>query len=145
MFLCTFFGVLSLRAQEPPRPSKIDRLCGFVQQEKQFPDKHHPNSSQYADTAVEKVSVKLYPRGGTEACCSQMSPIAETLTRKSGKFAFKKIPAGNYWLVALIENREYKMQIEYKPAKENQSDCEEHLYTLDKNGNFVLLAIITVT
>jgi len=74
-----------------------------------------------------------------------MSPIAETLTRKNGKFTFKKIPAGNYWIVAVINKGEYKMQIEYKPAKEYQSDCEEYLYTLDRNGSFVLKSFVTVT
>jgi hypothetical protein len=143
--ICMTLGVLSVRAQEASRPVKVDRICGYLQQEKQYPDKRNSNSTQYGYASVGQAPVRLYPREGTEACCSQMSPAAEVLTRKNGKFNFRQLPAGNYWLVALIENREYKMQIEYKPTKENQSDCKELLYTLDKNGNFVLLAIITVT
>jgi hypothetical protein len=142
---CLFLGVLGLRAQEPPRPAKVDRICGYLRQEKQNSDKRHPNSTQYAKTSVAKVSVRLYPREAAEGCCSQMSPLAEALTGKNGKFEIKKIPPGNHWIAAVIDNRECKMQIAYRPVKENQSDCEEHPYTLDKSGNFVLQTLITVT
>ena len=144
LVVLVLFGPLSLRAQKPSIQT-VERLCGYLQQEKRIPDSRRPNFGDYEYEVVEKSPVKLYAMQGDSLCCSNTTPVALAVSRKGGKFEFKEVPPGKYWLVAIINQREYKMQIEYQPPKESPDECNEHLYTLDKSGNFVLLTYITVT
>ena len=60
------------------------------------------------------------------------------------RFEIKHISAGAYWVVAVVENREYRMAIDFAPSKDAQ-ECSWNLYTIERNGKFVLKTYVTVS
>jgi hypothetical protein len=125
-------------SQQMDRVNTLDRLCGrlfYVES----PDTRHAKS-----TSLPKVDVGLYRKDGDASCCVGSTPVAEALTGRSGKFEFKKVPAGVYWIVVNSHGREYKMVIRYEPVKENPTACSELLYQVDDAGHFNLKALVTL-
>jgi len=73
-----------------------------------------------------------------------MDELALVQTKKDGKSEFKRISEGAYWIVAVVEGREHKMAIDFAPSKEAQG-CSWNLYTIDRNGNFILMTYVTIS
>ena len=120
-------------AQAPQSITKVDRLCGYLVSE-----------TQTGRDSVPKEKISVYRRESTIDCCNVQDRLAEVHTKRDGKFEFKHISAGAYWIVAFVENREYRMAIDFAPSKDAQ-ECSWNLYTIESNGNFVLKTYVTVS
>ena len=116
-------GVL---ARAPQSITKVDRLCGYLVSE-----------TQSGRDSVSKEKIILYRRESTIDCCNVQNQLAEVQTKRDGKFEFKHVPAGAYWIVAVVENRQYRMAIDFAPHRDAQ-DCTWNLYTIERDGKFVL-------
>jgi hypothetical protein len=124
---------LSGFAQTPQSITKVDRVCGYLVSE-----------AQTGRDSLPKENVSLYRRESMVDCCNVQDRLAEVHTKRDGRFEFKHISAGAYWIVAVVENREYRMAIEFAPSKDAQ-ECSWNLYTIESNGNFVLKTYVTVS
>jgi len=111
--------------------TKVDRLCGYLVRE-----------TKSDRESVPKVKIMLYRRETAVDCCSAQARLVETQTKRNGKFEFKHFRAGSYWIVAVVEGREYSMAIDFVPDK-NAQDCEWNLYTIEIDGRFVLKTYLT--
>ena len=129
VLLCSC-GIL-LRAQDSI--TKVDRLCGYLVRE-----------TQAGRESVSKEKIILYRREKAVDCCSVKDRLSEVQTKRDGKFEFKHIPAGAFWIVAVVGSREYRMAIDFAPVKSAQN-CEWNLYTIKTDGEFVLMTYVTVT
>jgi hypothetical protein len=127
VLLCSW-GIL---ARAPQSITKVDRLCGYLVSE-----------TQTGRDSVPKGKIILYRREPTIDCCNVPDRLAEVRTKRDGKFDFKHIPAGAYWVVAVVEDREYRMAIDFAPTKDAQ-DCSWTLYTIEKDGKFILKTYLT--
>ena len=116
-------GVL---ASAPQSITKVDRLCGYLVSE-----------TQTGRDSIPKEKIILYRRESTIDCCNVQDRLAEVQTKRDGKFEFKHVRAGAYWIVAVVENRQYTMAIDFAPSKDAQ-DCTWNLYTIERDGKFVL-------
>ena len=105
-------------------------MCGYLVSE-----------TQTSRDSVPKEKIILYRRQSTY-CCNVQDRLAEVQTKRDGKFEFKHIPAGPYWIIAVVENREYRMAIDFAPNKGAQ-DCTWNLYTIERDGKFVLKTYLT--
>lgn len=127
--LCAF----KVLANAQQSTTKVDRLCGYLVTE-----------TQAGRDSVPKEKIILYRRESAVDCCNPQNRLAELQTKRDGKFEFKHIPAGAYWIVAVVESREYRMAIDFAPTKDAQ-ECSWNLYTIERNGNFVLKTYLDVT
>jgi hypothetical protein len=112
-------------------------------QEKQSGDNRVAKSVKYDDFPVNDAAVSLFSRTSSE-CCGGDTPVAELRTKKNGRFEFAKASSGNYWVVAVVDGKTYKTPIEYVRSKDQTGDCNQLLVTIDKSGNLIVKAIITV-
>jgi len=119
-------------ARGPQSITKVDRLCGYLVTE-----------TQTGRDSVSKEKIALYRRESAIYCCNVHDRLAEVQSKRDGKFEFKHIAAGAYWIVAVVDNREYKMAIDFAPAKDAQ-ECAWNLYTIERDGTFVLKTYVTV-
>ena len=127
VFLCS----CCVLAHAPESSTKVDRLCGYLVTE-----------TQAGRDSIAQEKIVLYRRKATIDCCVVQDRVAEVQTKKDGKFEFKHIPAGAYWLVAFAEEKEHRIAIDFAPTKDAQ-DCTWNLYTIDKDGQFVLKTYLT--
>ena len=123
---------------------KVDRTCGYLLQEKVVSSRKPITAPEFSDPPLAKTIVAVYSRGEDSDCCLQVKKIAETTTSRNGRFGFKKVPTGNYWIVWAIEGHEFQVPIEFKPTIKNPSDRNGFLYTVDRSGNIAMKAIVTV-
>ena len=110
--------------------TKVDRLCGYLVSETQ--------AGRYS---ISREKMILYRREPAIDCCKAQNQVQEVQTRKDGRFEFRHVPAGVYWIVAVVNNREFKMPIDFAPTKDSQ-DCSWNLYTIEGNGTFVLMTYV---
>ena len=129
VLLCSY-GIL---ARVPQSITKVDRLCGYLVSE-----------TQTGRDSLPKEKVTLFRRESTIDCCNAQDRLVEVQTKRDGKFEFKHIPAGTYWIVAVVENREYRLAIDFAPIKDAQG-CDWNLYTIERDGAFVLKTYVTVS
>ncbi len=129
VLVCSW-GIL---ARAPQAITKVDRLCGYLVSE-----------TQTGRDSLPKEKIILYRRESTSDCCNVQDRLAEVQTKRDGKFEFRHIPTGAYWIVAVVESREYRMAIDFAPTKDAQ-DCNWNLYTIERDGKFVLKTYVTVS
>jgi hypothetical protein len=125
-------------SQRPDRAVTVDRLCGRLR------SVQNANATQEKATSLSETVVRLYRKDGDADCCTNSALIAETLSGRDGKFEFKKIPAGVYWVAMMFQAGEPKLLVRYQPAKGDPTSCSELLYELDEAGHFTLRTFITV-
>ena len=117
-------------AHEGQSITKVDRLCGYLVSETQ--------TGRYS---ISQEKMILFRRDSTIDCCKAENQVRQVQTKKDGRFEFERVPAGAYWIVAVVNNREFKMPIVFAPTKDAQ-DCSWNLYTIDGKGNFVLMTYL---
>jgi hypothetical protein len=119
----------------------IDRLCGSLL---------HVDHRERANSVIEDHSkplidavLRLYARDS--ACCANANVLASATTGRGGKFEFKDLKVGTYWLVTVVGGQEYKMPLRIQlPDKSSNSQCSEQLFELDDSGDFQMKKLITV-
>ena len=131
--MAALYTCCGIVAQKQPPITKVDRLCGYLVNEKQSRRESIPSAK-----------MALYGRPQNIDCCTVVDEIALLPTKKDGGFEFKRISEGAYWIVAVVEGREYKMAIDSVPSQEAQG-CSWNLYTIDRNGNFILMTYLTTS
>jgi len=133
VFVIVLLGSCTVFAQTPQWSTKVDRPCGYLVTE-----------TQAGRDSLSKETISLYRRESAIDCCNVQDRLVEVRTKRDGRFEFKHISSGAYWIVAVVENREYRMAIDFTPGKDAQ-ECSWNLYTIESNGNFVLKTYVTVS
>ncbi|MGB8661591.1 MAG: hypothetical protein WCD34_14290 [Candidatus Acidiferrum sp.] len=139
--LVCFLPVTSAQTSEPV---SVDRMCGKLVSMEALPENGKTNSFSREAKPISHARVRLFPPTANGDCCSLMTPSAEVFSGRDGEFQFKKIEAGDYWLVAMIAEKEYKLLIRYQPGKKSAKNCSDFQYTLEE-GKFQFVRTATVT
>jgi hypothetical protein len=84
--------------------------------------KNQPNEYSEKRKATKNANIRSYQRKEESSCCANASPIAETVSRKNGGFGFTGVTPGRYWVVVLVEGKEYSRAIEYVPDGQNKTE-----------------------
>jgi hypothetical protein len=124
--------------QSSDRVQTVDRLCGRLIYVKNV------DTPQEKATSLSKVVVRLYRERGDTECCNNIAAVGEVPSGQGGKFEFKKMPAGNYWIVTTARGHECKMLVRYEPTKRDPTVCSQRLYEVDEAGRFILHTLITL-
>lgn len=116
-------------------PVAVDEICGKLVSIENAPEKGTGNSAKENVKPFDHAHVSLFSPTANADCCVLMTPVAEVTTSRDGSFQFKKSVPGDYWLVATLGGKEYKLLIRYQPGKKGSADCSKYLYSLE-NGKF---------
>jgi len=74
----------------------IDRLCGALLHVERHVSRE--NVIEERTRALKNVVLKLYERDNV-ACCEGAKVLADVTTGGGGKFSFKNLKPGSYWLI----------------------------------------------
>jgi hypothetical protein len=116
-----------------PHKSKwhtFDRLCGVL--EYWIPNPGGGNTTK----PLTDVTLELYPWEPATSCCSTPHPLWTLLTGRGGRYEFKDVTPGRYWLVAHWKDQAYKLPISYAPDKGLHTECDLQGLDIDSKGNF---------
>jgi hypothetical protein len=122
-------------AADTAEPVAVDEICGKLVAIENAPVKGTANSVKEEIKPFEHARVSLFSPTASADCCALMTPVAEVTTGRDGSFQFKKSVPGDYWVVATLGGREYKLLIRFQPGKKGSADCSKYLYALE-NGKF---------
>lgn len=131
VFGCSFTS----SAADTTEPVAVDEICGKLVSIENAPSMGTGNSVKENVKPFEHTRVSLFSPTASADCCTLMTPVAEVTTSRDGSFQFKKSVPGDYWLVATLGGKEYKLLIRYQPGKKGSADCSKYLYALE-NGKF---------
>jgi hypothetical protein len=126
------------------KPWNVDRLCGRTQYVKRTQDPKRPNNYSDLRKDLEGISLELYESNEGIPCCEAHKVSSTTISGKSGRFEFKPDHAGNYWLVAHWNNRDYRIPVNYQPQKRSSTDCSAQGIQIEDDGDSSWWATVTV-
>lgn len=111
----------------------VEVLCGKLIRSEEIPIKGSPNSFNERSKPIKNGILRLYLRNEETSCCEGQQPIAETVSGREGGFQFKKAAPHAYWIVAMVESKEYKLAITYAPESKSGANCSDVLYAVKKD------------
>jgi hypothetical protein len=142
MFGLLLNGVAS-QVADTRKWNTVEILCGKLVRSEEIPIKGKGNSFADKTTPIKRANIRLYLRAEETACCEGQQPAAETVTGREGSFQFNKAVPGDYWIVANIEGKDYRLAISYAPDNKSDAKCSDLLYALKKD-QLQLERVITV-
>jgi len=118
----------------------LDRLCGDLLHVK----RHIGRKDVTEETkALKNIVLRVYERNDAP-CCNGASALGEAKTTSGGKFTFTSLKPGDYWLVALITDREYRLPLRLQPTKGVTTVCSDQRFEVYDSGDFKIGRVITV-
>jgi Prealbumin-like fold domain len=118
----------------------IKTLCGTLLRAERHvrPD----NGVDEHTRPLKNVALRLYERDDV-ACC-EGKVLADVITGRGGKFSFRDVKPGSYWLVTLVNGREYRMPLRLQSGSDPSTPCSEQTFEVDDSGEFQILKTIRV-
>jgi hypothetical protein len=107
------------------------------------PGKKPSSEPNTATKAMRGVQLLAYPYEEGRACCEGMTSVGSAITTRGGKFEFKKLPAGEYWVAIRANGRDASIHVSYEPMQGPQPPCSD--YTLEFNDTDKLGLMLTIT
>jgi hypothetical protein len=146
LFALLFAVCLSAQTQKTIEPPSTEKLCGKLVHSERIPVKNQTNTYEEKTKNLGRVVLRLYAAVEGRSCCEGLFPKVEATTGKWGSFHFKEkcVGPGLYWLVAKVNNREYKLLVQYAPKANSTELCSGQSWELDDAGNFWKAELITV-
>jgi hypothetical protein len=120
----------SANSADTPAPVDVDGICGKLVSSGAVAQQGATNSSKQEVRPLEHVRIRLF--SPSTDCCDLVTPLAEITTGRDGSFQFKKLEAGDYWVSASIDNKEYKVMVRLVPVKKGSTPCSAFLYVFEK-------------
>ena len=116
----------------------VAKLCGRLQHTERVPHKSLPGQFSQKISPIKDAKLIAYEAPSNSVCCSNVRVAGEVTTNKTGNFEFKGLTKGYYWLVARVDNREYRMSIRIGQLKDKQPVCSQMSFEIDASGEFEL-------
>jgi len=132
MFSLLVNGV-AFQAADTQKWNTVELTCGKLVHVEVIPLKGVANSFTEKLTPIKKATLRLYRRNDDTPCCEGQQTVAETTSSRDGGFEFKKAVPGDYWVVANIEGKDYKLAINYTPENKGDAKCSDILYELKRD------------
>ena len=126
------------------KPWHVDRLCGRAQYVKRIPEKKNPNIHSDERKDLKAIRLELYESNEDIPCCESLKILGTTVSGRSGQFEFKPDHAGNYWLVASWNGKEYSVPVVYEPLKKSTTMCSDQGIQIEDDGSASWWVTVTV-
>jgi len=143
VFILIFVSMLLAALASPAQPQVeewelVAKLCGRLQHIERIPDKKKPIEFSEKKSPIANAKLIAYQAPPNAVCCSKFLAAGETTTNKNGAFEFKELAKGYYWLVARVDERDYRMSVRIGQLKDRQPVCSEMSFEIDAAGEFTL-------
>jgi len=116
----------------------VAKLCGKLERIDRSQDKSKPTKISERSRPIKDARLLAYARRGNSPCCNATPVIAETRPNKSGTFEFKGLPLGDYWFVAIVDQKQYMIPIVVIHTPEKQPVCSQMSFAIEDSGKFDL-------
>jgi hypothetical protein len=120
----------SANSADTPAPVDVDGICGKLVSAEAATAPGAADSSKQEVKPLEHIRIRLF--SPSTDCCELVTPLAELTTGRDGSFQFKKLEAGDYWVSAAIDNKEYKVLVRLVPGKKGSTHCSSFSYVFEK-------------
>jgi len=133
LILLAFLALPSAMGSLADAPLKwvtVDYLCGYL--EFFTPIEGGGNDSK----PLKNVLLELYPWEQGIFCCKNSHPFFKTTTGKDGRYEFKNIDAGRYWLVAHWRRKTFQLPVVFNSENASSQNCEVQGLDIDSSGDF---------
>ncbi len=121
----------SIDSAQTSEPVDVDGLCGKLVSLEPAAQAGAPNATSQPTKPLSRVRIRVF--SPSRDCCTLVTPIAELTTDRDGSFQFKKLDAGDYWVSASIDSKEYKVLVRFVPGgKKGSAHCSTFLYVFEK-------------
>ena len=111
-------------------PVVVDGICGRLVSLETVAQQGTAAPAREEMKPLSRVRIRLF--SPSIDCCALVAPVAEVTTGPDGNFQFRKPEPGDYWVVAKIDNAEYKVLVRYVATKKGSSPCSSYLYAFEK-------------
>ena len=141
--LIAVLSAATLTVAAPVQPQSYEwelvaRICGKLEHIDRIPDKRIPGKYSEKHLPVKDAKLLVYEGFSNSPCCKTVPVFAEARSSKSGTFEFKGLPTGNYFLVANVDTKEYRMAIRVQKTNDRQPVCSQTSFIIEESGEFVL-------
>ncbi len=107
----------------------MDQLCGEVQLEvatsKVIRTQAGKTEERLYETPLPNAKIVLYKAEDlTVDCCDRAERIAEAVSNRYGQFEFHGNPAGHYWLVVQMKDREVHVPVVADAYNKEHCECD---------------------
>jgi hypothetical protein len=144
VFALTGNLVASQENSEKARLQTMNRLCGNLVRAKDIPAKGRQNVVGHKTNALKGFAIQLMEWREGRDCCTGLKIVAEERSRHGGRFEFRNIEPGRYWVVATVDGHEYKMPVRYVRKADDLTSCSNLFYEAYDSGEFGLAITVTV-
>ena len=124
--------------QESDEWELVAKLCGKLEYVDHVPDKNNPILYLEKRRPIADAKLLAYERSGNSPCCRNSQVIAETKPNKSGEFEFKGLPYGNYWFVAVVDQKQHTIPVLVRRTQEKLAVCSQMSFAVEDTGKFAL-------
>ena len=137
------FVSLNLVGQQP-KPWSVDHLCGRLEHLQRIPSRKKPDRFSEKRTSLAGVRLELFERQEGTLCCIAAESRSATVSQKRGYFEFKHELAGNYWLRAKWNSRDYELPVVLSGQKKSPTSCAQQGVQLEDDGRANWWLMVTV-
>jgi hypothetical protein len=137
-------------SQGLPQPSAqidswhtVQRVCGVIEHISYLSQKHSAQRLQKSQP-FRHLHLKLYEALGGTTCCDTLPLEGQAVTDDDGKYNFRKIVPGAYWLAFDFDGRTYSYPLRYEPMKHADSDCDGFYLGFDEHAEPALRREVVV-
>ena len=139
LLLAALASISPSQTVDPEKLNTVERMCGKVEQVDRSPFAGATSTYGEWRKPIKNAVVRLYHREKDLPCCETAALVEATITNKGGNFSFKNSVPGKYWIVILVEGKEYSHALKYFRESKNKVEvsCADLLYDL-RNGELPL-------
>jgi len=122
------------QADDSEKWNTVERMCGKLEWLEEIPVKGTTDTFNEKRMPVKKAEVRLYRRENDSPCCGATLFVTNAVTNRAGEFEFKKAVPGRYWIVAIVDGKEYSHAIKFAPESKDKVEvsCSDLLYDVHK-------------
>jgi len=111
----------------------VQRMCGVIERIS-YVSQNHSVQRLEKSQPFRHVHLKLYEALGQTTCCDTLRLAGQRVTDDDGKYNFRKIAPGAYWLAFDFEGRTYSYPLRYEPMKHVDPDCDWFYLGFDEHA-----------
>lgn len=117
-------------SETPLKWVTLDRLCGSLEFFTPIPGGGNDSKP------LRNVELELYRWEEGTSCCSKSRRLFKIVTGKAGRYEFKRVDAGRYWLVAHWKDKILQLPVLFTAKDASSEDCELQGLDIESNGTF---------
>ncbi len=126
-------------------PNLIRSFCGNLVYQREVPQKNPSSAPKTKTSPMRGIQVVAYPYKEGASCCDGMTPVGSAVTARGGKFEFKGVAGGEYWMVVHANGHDARIHVSYEPLQRYPPSCPDYTFVFDGTDTLGLTLTIVVT